>query len=80
MMCVVIKPFFGAGVDYISNQLVDGALFGRKEQVLITTRHLRPATPDEIENAREIEEEDDDVPPAPKPKKKLRLKARKSSR
>jgi hypothetical protein len=80
MMCVVIKPFMGGGVQYISNQLVDGGLFGRKEQVLITARHLRLASPDEVSNAR-LEDDEDDEPPVPPPTtKKVRLKARKVSR
>ncbi len=77
MMCVVIKPFLGAGVEYIPNQLVDGSELKGKEQVLITTRHLRPATLDEIQNAQLEETEPE---PAPAPKKKIKLRMRKSKR
>lgn len=71
MMCVVTKDFVGAGENYVRDQLVDGGLF-RNAQVLISQRFLRPATPDEIENATYEEE----PAPAPAPKKKSGLKAR----
>ena len=68
MMCVVTKDFVGAGEEYVRNQLVDGAMF-RNEQVLISQRYLRPATPTEIKSAR-FEDE-----PSPAPRKKT-FKAR----
>ena len=68
MMCVVTKDFVGAGTEFVRNQLVDGNMF-RNEQVLITARYLRQATPDEIASAR-LEE---DATPAPR---KKALKAR----
>lgn len=77
MMCVVTKAFLGGGREYVPNELIDAAVFGPKTQTLITTRFLRQATQDEIENARY---EDDE--PAPvvqkKPLKAKKLKARKA--
>ncbi len=69
MMCVVQKDFVGAGENFVRNQLIDGGMF-RNEQVLISQRYLRPATPDEIRSARLEGEED-----KPAPRKHL-LKAR----
>lgn len=71
MMCVVQKDFVGAGEDYVRNQLIDGAVF-RNEQVLISQRYLRPATPGEIASAQ-LEGET----PRPAPRKALKVRVAK---
>lgn len=74
MMCVALKDFTGNGEHVIRNQLVDGEEF-RNVQNLLTSRYLRFASQDEIENATVVEEEE----PAPAPvvrKKKKGLRAR----
>lgn len=72
MMCVVQKEFTGAGEQFVRHQLVDGSMF-RNEQVLITTRFLRPATQDEIASARF----EDDEPVEPQ---RSKLTARRAKR
>lgn len=74
-MCVVQKEFVGAGEEYVRNQLVDGRTF-RNEQVLISQRFLRPATPDEIASAKF---EDETPPPAKTGGMKARVAKRRSS-
>lgn len=51
-LCVVQKPFLGAGDNYVRDQLVDSDIF-RNGDVLISQRYLRPATRSEIDNAYE---------------------------
>lgn len=75
MMCVVTKDFLGAGVNYVRNQLIDGAVF-RNEQVLISQRFLRPATQVDLDQAEEVEVDEPARPVAPPKKKSSGLKAR----
>lgn len=67
MMCVVQKEFTGAGENFVRNQLIDGSQF-RNEQVLITQRFLRPATPEDIQSAERLMESEPAAPPVPRKK------------
>ena len=85
MMCVVQKAFVGHGEEFSPNQLIDGGMFPKVQQ-LISQHYLRPATESEIASA--VSEDDMPAParraqkaePTPEPVKKkkkgLRIRRR----
>lgn len=70
MLCVVQRPFGGPnGVVFETDQLIEAGEF-KNVKALTSQRYLRPATPDEVSMAQEV-----DVP-EPVPVRKPMLKAK----